>query len=149
MINTKDVRTAINMLLNSTGIEVNSRDVEEGFKRPSFFVDINSNKRSSSPEHVDRAMTVYIYYFPKDRYEYSLEVLDILGVLENLFDLKLKVKHRLLNIKEFDSSLTDGVLKCWFDLDFSEPREKNILDPDDIEIMQELAMHLDKKEWNE
>ena len=38
MITLKDLRLAINRQLSKTGHEVNSRDVQEGFNRPSFFV---------------------------------------------------------------------------------------------------------------
>lgn len=36
MITYKDLRIAVNRKLKTTGIEVNSEDVSEGFNRPSF-----------------------------------------------------------------------------------------------------------------
>src|SRR5690625_3258764 len=100
MITYKDIRIAINLQLEKTEIEINSRDVSEGFDRPSFFVQFSNVGRHGTETQVERTLTVTIYYFPSDRYEYAIEVLEMQEMLENLFDLKLRVKDRLLNVNE-------------------------------------------------
>ena len=124
MITYKDIKKAINTLLKSKfKIEINSNDVKEGFNRPSFFVSFDDVKRSSSQEQVEKSFTIRIYYFPTDRLDYSLELLDIQEKLENIFDLKLKVIDRKLNINESNSIVTDGVLEFSFDIEFQYGKE--------------------------
>lgn len=123
MITYKDIRIAINRQLAKTGIEITSRDVTEGFERPSFFVQLNNNERSGDESQVHKSMTVQIYYFPSDRYEYFIEVLDMQEELENLFDLKLAVKDRFFNVDELLMDVIDGVLNCSFDLEFYDGRK--------------------------
>lgn len=138
MITYKDIRLAINRQLKKTGIEITSRDVTEGFDRPSFFVQLDNVGRSGDESQVHKSMTVRIYYFPTDRYEYSIEVLDMQETLENLFDLKLAVKDRFFNVDEFTTFLNDGVLNCSFDLDFYDGRERNIYEQHPSEVMEIL-----------
>lgn len=123
MITYKDIRIAINQKLKTTGVPVNSRDVSEGYIRPSFFVQLNNVGRSGDENQVHKSMTVQIYYFPTDRYEYAIEVLDMQETLEELFDLKLNVKKRWLNVDEYSSFVNDGVLNAMFDVEFYDARD--------------------------
>lgn len=123
MITYIDLKNEINTRLRETVVPVNSRDVTEGFNRPSFFVQFENNNRSSTESQVYKSLTVQIYYFPKDRYDYSEDVLDMQEILENMFDLTLKVQDRLLHINEVNSMVVDGVLNFSFDLEFYEGRE--------------------------
>lgn len=138
MITYKDIKIAINRKLDTTGIEINSSDVSEGFNRPSFFVQLENSKRSGDENQVHKATTVQVYYFPTDRYEYSIEVMDVQEQLENLFDLKLEVLDRLFNIDETYSSTTDGVLSFSFDIEFNDGRERNKYEQHPSELMYEL-----------
>lgn len=122
MITYKDIRLAVNRKLKTTGIEINSEDVSEGFNRPSFFVEFLNNNRSGDENQVHKALSVQIYYFPTDRYEYSIEVMDMQERLENIFDLKLRVLDRLFNVDETNAITTDGVLNFSFDIAFYDAR---------------------------
>lgn len=134
MISLKDIRLAINdKLISEFGYEINSNDVKEGFKRPSFFVSFENSTRSSTESQTHRFLTVIIYFFPTDRYNYSLEVLDVQERLEDLFDLKLQVMNRQFNIDEVQASVTDGVLNFSFDIEYYEGKTLP-----DAELMQEL-----------
>jgi hypothetical protein len=124
MITYKDIKKAVNTKLSQEfGIEINSRDVQEGFNRPSFFVQLENTVRSGDESQVHKALTVRIYYFPTDRYDYSIEVLDVQEQLENVFDLKLSVQDRHFNIDEASSLVTDGVLNFSFDIAFYDGRD--------------------------
>lgn len=138
MITFKDIRFAINQQLKKTGIEIMSRDVKEGFNRPSFFVQLNNAVRSADEHQVHKSMTVQIYFFPSDEFEYSIEALDMQETLGDLFDLKLEVKDRLFNIDEFNTFLNDGVLNCSFDLEFQEGRGRSKYEQYPSELMGEL-----------
>lgn len=124
MITYKDIKKSINdKLINEFGYEINSNDVKEGFSRPSFFVDFDNINRSSTEEQVMRSLTVRIYFFPSDRYNYSLEVLDVSERLENLFELKLSVLDRKFTVSEVNSDVTDGVLNFNFSFRYEEGKE--------------------------
>jgi hypothetical protein len=135
MITYKDIKKAINTKLSQEfGIEINSRDVQEGFNRPSFFVQLENSVRSGDETQVHKALTVRIYYFPTDRYEYSIEVLDVQEQLESIFELKLRVMDRFFNINESESVTSDGILNFSFDIEFYDGREFDGLEnlPDEI-----------------
>lgn len=140
MITYKDIKVAVNQKLATLGIEINSRDVSEGFERPSFFVQLENSTRSGDADQVHITLTVQIYYFPSDRYGSSVEVLEMQETLEGLFDLKLPVNDRLLSIDDFNSTITDGVLNCSFDLDFYDGRERNVYDQYPSEPMDGLEL---------
>lgn len=145
MITYKDIKKAINTKLKKEfDFEINSNDVKEGFNRPSFFVTLDNHNRSSNQDQIQKSLTVRIYYFPTDRYEYSLEIMDIQERLENLFDLKLKVKDRYLNIMETSGNETDGVLEFSFDIDFYEARE-SMYQGDETQHNQEMMQSLEIK----
>src|SRR5690625_2247714 len=109
MITNKDIRMAINRQLKKADIKIMSRDVREGFSRPSFFVELDNVLREGNADQIYKSMTIRIYYFPSNEYEYAIEVLDMQEMLEDLFDLKLLVRDRLINVEEFTSFLNDGV----------------------------------------
>lgn len=79
--------------------------------------------RSSDENQVHKSLSVQIYYFPTDRYKYAIEVLEMQETLENIFDLKLAIKDRLINVEDIDTGIVDGVLNCSFDLAFYDGRE--------------------------
>lgn len=134
MITYKDIKKSVNtLLINEFNVEINSNDVKEGFNRPSFFVSFDDPVRSSTTDQVEKSLTIRIYYFPTDRYNYSLELLDIQEQLENLFDLKLSVLDRKFNIHEASTIVTDGVLEFSFGIHFFDGKEVQ-----DAELMQTL-----------
>jgi hypothetical protein len=136
MITYKNIKIAVNTLLkNKFGVEINSNDLKEGFKRPSFFVSFDNFLRSSTEEQVQKSLTIRIYYFPTDRYNYSVELLDIQESLESLFDLKLEVLDRKFNINEASTVVTDGVLEFSFDIEFKEGK-----DIPDAPLMEKLEI---------
>ena len=126
MITYKDIRLAVNRKLKTTGIDINSEDVSEGFNRPSFFVEFLNIARSSDENQVHKSLSVQIYYFPTDRYKYAIEVLEMQETLENIFDLKLAIKDRLINVEDINTGTVDGVLNCSFDLAFYDGREVKV-----------------------
>jgi hypothetical protein len=124
MITYVNIKKSVNtLLINEFQIEINSNDVSEGFNRPSFFVSLDNQNKSSTTDQVERTLTIRINYFPSDRYNSSLELMDITERLENVFDLKLGVLDRQFNILEVSSLVTDGVLEFSFDINFYDGRD--------------------------
>lgn len=138
MLTLKQIKLAINnMILEKfPDIEIISRDVSEGFVRPSFHVMFDNIDRDTRFYVSERSMTVRIYYFPSDRYEYSLEILDIQDSLESIFNLNLEVEDRVITINETRGQQIDGVLEFEFDFDFVESNERE----DKGELMEELIL---------
>lgn len=124
MIAMKEIKKAINTRLMDKfiGIEINSNDVREGFKRPSFFVGLEG-KSSGGQGHVEKEIDVQLYYFPTDPYDYSIELLNVQETLQTLFDLKLRVADRYINITDTNAVVTDGVLSLSFSLEFTDVRD--------------------------
>jgi hypothetical protein len=116
-----DVAITDMLLSKFPTIEIQSSDVKEGFNRPSFFVTIDNVNRESSTKYSSiRSMTIRIYYFPTDRYNYSLEVLDIQQQLEELFDQNLTVETRVIPIQETNHFVVDKVLEFDIDIEYYE-----------------------------
>lgn len=128
MIGYKDIKKSINSIIKSNfAAKVNSKDVKEGFERPSFFVDFNDVSITSYELQTHHTMTVVVYYFPSDRTSYSIELLDIQEKLYKAFDLKLEVKDRQLDIDAIEFNVIDGVLEMTFELSFYNEKEDSKL----------------------
>lgn len=140
----KDIDTAISkMLSDKTKITIQSTDIREGFTRPSFYVTFPSTKKSPFNEYLyERNLSCKIYYFPKSKDDYSLELMEMQEKLENMFYLKLNVLDRKLNITEVDSYSSDGELQFDFDLNYFETPEDSI--STEKEFMRELDIRYKK-----
>ncbi|MBM7607573.1 hypothetical protein JOD29_000817 [Lysinibacillus composti] len=141
MITYKKIKTAVNRKLKETfGLEINSKDISEGFKRPSFFIEFDEVKRDGSVSQVEKSMIIRIYYFPKTIKESSIEILEIQEQLGDVFDMKLIVEDRQLNITEPNFNVTDGVLQFEFDIAFEDGR----IVSEEYELMEELDIDIQK-----
>ena len=121
MINLQQILAAINLkLANKFGIDINSNDIKEGFKRPSFFVQFENILKTDYLYHTDRQLTVRIYYFPTNKHQYQLEVLEKQEEIEELFRLGVAVGDRYIDVVDgIEADITDGVLMVSFDLSYS------------------------------
>lgn len=117
-----DIKKAVNSLIKSEfpNIEIQATDVEKGFKRPSFFVLLDNVDRDTWQFISIRSMTVRIYYFPSDRYRYSLETMDVQDRLESIFNLNFAVRDRVITINETRGQMVDEVLEFEFDFEFDD-----------------------------
>ncbi|HZG82706.1 MAG TPA: hypothetical protein VEZ13_18270 [Brevibacillus sp.] len=99
------------------GIEIQSSDVEEGFKRPSFFVLLETNRVEAFQFNSLRDMTCRILFFPASRFKYKEEAYDVMDRLEKLFGLNLPVGDRVITIDHAESRVVDKVVH--YDFDFT------------------------------
>lgn len=122
MLTLSQIKKAINdrILAKFPTIEIQASDVEEGFTRPSFFVRFDNLIWNTRQYFTERGMTVRIYYFPSDRYVYSLESMDVQDSLGSIFNLNFNVADRVLTINEVRGQTIDGVLEFEFDFEFVE-----------------------------
>jgi len=125
MLTLKQIILAINeiILAKFPTIEIQSTDVKEGFKRPSFFVQLDNIDSDTGLYFSKRSMTTRIHYFPSNRHNYSLELMDIQDDLESIFNLNFGVDNRVITIQETRAQTIDGVLEFEFDFGFVESKE--------------------------
>lgn len=137
MLSLKQIKKAVNDIIKVKfpTIEIQAEDIKEGFKRPSFFVQFDNLDKDTGLYASDRSMTIRVYYFPSDRYVYSLEILDIQDSLDSIFNLNFAVEDRVITIKEARGQVVDKVLEFEFDINF--------VDSDDTEIGGNLMQEMD------
>ncbi len=125
-------------------IEVQMQDIEEGFKRPSFFIELaNIKSKDFMKNFKDNSLTVRIIYFPSHPHKNQLELLKMMDELDKIFIedniLELDVDFRT-EIYEADKNVVDKVLHYNFDIYFSEQYIKEMIE---IEMMENLEFKMD------
>jgi hypothetical protein len=122
------------------GIIVQSNNIEEGFSRPSFFVQLDNIKIEDLMKKVqERKMTIRIIYFPTDKNKNQLELLRMMDSLNESFvvDNILEIDDDTsTSIQSVDLDKTDDVLHFDFDIELTEMYTREII----AEMMEELNM---------
>ena len=130
---------SINKKINeSLLIDVDSKNLEEEFERPSVRTSIDNLKTSAFMQTMkERNFIVRIYYFPKDREKNKIELLEIQEKLEKAFFSHLKIKGAFfIYIEEIIFNITDGILIGEFEVMTLE----EIINDINIENMEELEI---------
>ena len=139
MISLKEVMLAINRKINeSLQINVDSKNLEEEFERPSVRTSIDNLKTSAFMQSMkERNFIVRIYYFSKNREKNKIELLEIQEKLEEAFFSHLKIKGAFfIYIDEIIFNVTDGILVGEFEVRTLE----EILNDINTENMEELEI---------
>lgn len=145
MITYKDILKAINQNLKSSfpQVPIQTKDIKEGFLRPSFFVEFENLKASDFMNYYkERSLSASIYFFPSDSSKNKIELLETMSKLEDLFlvDPLRMNDNCLINITESDCTISDGVLVFNFDLTSIEKYEDNCL----TEMIENLEVNINK-----
>jgi len=117
-------------------IYLTSRDVSEGFTRPSFYVDIETVRTETYSYGQKREMNCRLRFFPTDRYEYKEEVYDVQDRLDDLFGINLQIEGRTITLDKAETDIMDGVL--YYDFSFAYYDEVKEM-AEQVEKMQELS----------
>lgn len=139
MISLKEVMLAINRKINeSLQMNVDSKNLEEEFERPSVRTSIDNVKTSAFMQSMkERNFIVRIYYFSKNREKNKIELLEIQEKLEEAFFSHLKIKGAFfIYIDEIIFNVTDGILIGEFEVRTLE----EILNDINTENMEELEI---------
>lgn len=146
MLGISKVIVAIKKKLNKAfpKIEVQMQDIEEGFKRPSFFIELaNIKSKDFMKNFKDNSLTVRIIYFPSHPHKNQLELLKMMDELDKIFIedniLELDVDFRT-EIYEADKNVVDKVLHYNFDIYFSEQYIKEMIE---VEMMENLELKME------
>jgi hypothetical protein len=126
----KDIKKAINMkIISGFNMKPTSTDISEGFERPSFFVDIEGNKKDLGNDSFERNLKIIIYYFPEVEDSQGVAInttnklMEVQEKLEEIFDSKLQVMDRFLNIDESKGETIDGILQFSFEIYYIDTKE--------------------------
>lgn len=140
MVKYTDIHRSIVEKLDATGIDTTSKDVSEGFDRPSFFISLDNVKANDfMREALDREITVRIYYFSSEIDNNRIELLNMQDKLNELFleDNLIRVNEYMnIEIDELEFNIIDKVLHCYFDIRLCE----NYNRIDDRPYMEELEI---------
>ena len=139
MISLKEVMLAINRKINeSLQMNVDSKNLEEEFQRPSVRTSIDNLKTSAFMQSMkERNFIVRIYYFSKNREKNKIELLEIQEKLEEAFFSHLKIKGAFfIYIDEIVFNVSDGILIGEFEVMTLE----GIINDINAENMEELEI---------
>ncbi len=143
MITLKDLITVINTTLATKFPKINivSIDIEEGFKRPAFFVDIDNHNKSTIGEVLkDVNLTVRIYYFSASKYKNRIELLEMTENLTNMFLTNLKINEDFyIPIDEVNSTVTEEKALI---VDFDIRYVYEVSEDEDLEILEDLNINI-------
>lgn len=143
MIKFEDILSAVITKLKTgiPGIKVKSQDIEEGFKRPSFFVELDNIKIDDFMRSFqERKLTVRISYFPTDKNKNQLELLKMRDSLNETFikeNLIYITEDMVVEVEKVNIVVVDKILHFDFKIYLSEEYEREITN----ELMEELHMN--------
>lgn len=123
MLSVIDVIKSLTILMqeNFPNYLVNDRDLEEGFERPSFFIDIAEVRGSTkTARYVTEYAELELFMFEKNIYQGFLNLLDAKNKILVLLQQPLKltddnnkvVAHIVFNDVEVNISKADKALSC-------------------------------------
>ena len=142
------VTAAVKKKLENTfkNIKIQSQDISEGFKRPSFFIELdNININDFMTKLQETELTVRISYFPsKVNYNTSeiystLDILNRTFIEDNLLELE---EGYVTEVNESNISVVDKVLHFDFDVFLSEEYIRKLHNE---ETMEELEIDIHKE----
>lgn len=141
---TEAVKSKLRNTFKNTNIQ--SQDISEGFKRPSFFIELDNIKVSDFMTKLQETdLTVRISYFPsKVNYNTSeicstLDILNRTFIEDNLLELE---EGYITEVNASNVSVVDKVLHFDFDINLSEEYVRKLHNE---ETMGELELGINKE----
>ena len=141
MIQLKDIIKSVSQVIEANDGNVIAGEIEESFERPAYFVNcfpVNIIKDNQFEENVNATIT--IDYVPK--IQTVEECVRIADILSNIFNGKLEVDDRKLDIGDVAMNLDNNILTFSFDLDFWRETSANL---PEYENMENLKLREDVK----
>lgn len=128
-------------------VKIQSQDIEEGFLRPSFFIELDNIKVEDFMKKLqEKNITVRITYFPSDLKGNQVENLKVLDKLNEIFleDNILELDNNFVTeVNEVEASIINRLVHYSFEIFLSEEYIRNI----NKEMIEELDISF-KKEGN-
>ncbi|MEG0398287.1 MAG: hypothetical protein RR656_04290 [Cetobacterium sp.] len=111
-----------------SNIEINSSDIEEGFKRPCFFIDMQDvDSENLMDKFQEREIEFDILYFPKHPKKNQMDLLEMRDTLNKVFveEQSFNITDDLVveatDVKIFE---VDKILHCEFKVFIAEEYER-------------------------
>lgn len=143
MVTSKDIIMAVDRELRNKFPDENIeyRDLEEGFEKPSFFISLDNNLYSDFMAiYKVSQKIVRISYFPYDRYNNTEDLLEIQEELSNIFFSALTIGDNfIIDIKNCNSNIVEGVLYYDFQIEYIQEAQEEVVNSD---LMEELNINL-------
>ncbi|RXI70502.1 phage tail terminator family protein [Clostridium tetani] len=142
MISIVDIKKSINLILktNFENVNIYAGEVKEGFKKPSFFVQLFvENNDLFSGEISENSITVEIVYLTVDKIE--LENIKIYERLKKFFNLPIQICDRKILPRNIRANFND-FLSFRFNLKFYDDVQ---IKPEQYEKMGELDINFKKE----
>lgn len=128
-------------------VKIQSQDIEEGFLRPSFFIELDNIKVEDFMKKLqEKNITVRITYFPSDLKGNQVENLKVLDKLNEIFleDNILELDNNFVTeVNEVEASIINRLVHYSFEIFLSEEYIRNV----NKEMIEELDISF-KKEGN-
>ena len=140
MITTKDIVKAANTVLKSTFPDRSdvSTDKDKAVKPGSFYVEYPAPIMDGSKFFKHESGTIYIDYFPPDRYDHRLEFFNMQEKLREVFADTLTVEEGfVIPINELQFTENDDVLILQFDYDMWQYVEETGANMEELVIKEE------------
>jgi len=136
MLTLRQIKAAIEDKLEASfpSVTVRRTGVMTNFNRPSFYVRLDSSVSDNRLYNLIRQVSVDIHYFPTDRYQYTLEMLDTQDLLDATFGLFIVIGDRSISLDQNSGDVIDGVLHFTFSFSYLDDQPQ----PEPAELMQEL-----------
>ena len=140
MITLHDIETAVAERLKSAGHTVTAAEVEEGFDKPTFFIDIFQNGAELENQFMELVnVGVELRYFPATETREALVIMA--DALRDLFTATpLTVGDRFLSVLEILFDTDAPALLCYFELEFMQEtaateQENEFMETLDMEVL--------------
>ena len=129
-----------------SSVPIIASELSEPIVRPSlkvFLEDGTTGKFNSCMK--ERALTVRVYFFATDLKKYKIENTKVQDLIENEFLTPIKVTDTFyIDVDEVESTISDTVLICSFDIETLENIPDIILDDGvEYEMMENLNLELE------
>lgn len=142
-----DILTGITKAVDSIPgkFEVESQDIEEGFKRPSFFIEMDTTPSDFMKSIKERDITIRLIYFPKDKHKNQMELLEMMDKIEkkfieeNYIEISPETEERdqvLVEVNNPQFTNKKDILQFQFDIQLDELYER----PENPNKIEEFIM---------
>jgi len=144
MITLVDIKKSVNDVLAITGMKTYGSEIKEGYKRPSFFVQIIPvTSDTFKKETSENSLIVEMVYYSANKTD--LENLQMYDILRKNFGSSLKIGIRNILIRKFRAETIDDIDNIYsikFNLNFYDEIED---DTPVTDMMQELNLNLNSR----
>lgn len=146
MIGTANIIKALTInIRNILNVKVNDRDIEEGFERPSFYIDVEEiSDEQLTTEYYYDTYHLELYYFASDSKIGFKELLGVREKLRNMFSSRIETEQgfgiTFDEVKHYINK-ADKVLHISFDV----LAVQRIPDAGTEPMMEELDVTINKK----